>query len=69
MGYHEYREASAIADAILRGDKQMLMGDKVINLPSGQGAGTETQKHTYANQKAIEILDKMQEDKNKHSEN
>lgn len=45
-----------IQKAILRGDKEY----KGIKLPSPQGAGTYTQKSTYAYLKAQEIIKENQ---------
>ena len=48
-----------IARAILRGDKTYTENNVTIELPTGQTAGTETQKLVYARLKARELLTKL----------
>lgn len=64
MSYNDMQFATEISKAILRGDDKMLLADgSVLDLPGGQKCGTETQKQTYANMKAIEIVDEMKKQK------
>jgi len=66
MGYNDMKFATEISKAILSDTKQILLPDgKVLDIPAGQKCGTDFQKQTYANIKAIEIIDKMEEDKKK----
>lgn len=59
MSYQDMNLAKMISSAILRGESQVLVNDKIIDLPSGQKCGTETQKKTYADLKAVEIVENM----------
>lgn len=55
------RLVSEIADAILRGDKEIKMGENdIIKIPSPQRSGTNAQQQTYANMKALEVFEKYQ---------
>lgn len=45
-----------LTNQILAGHPQCLLGDRLIDLPVPQRAGTETQKRYYAEMKAGEIL-------------
>lgn len=64
MGYTDMKFANKIADAILAGDKKMLLEDgSVLDIPNGQGQGTDYQKQSYANMKAIKIVEELNQKK------
>ena len=53
----KYELANKIKNAILNGERMLIMRDNTIfMLPKGQGGGTHTQQHTYAMLKAREIV-------------
>ena len=52
--------ATQISKAILRGDTKMLLPTgKLLDIPTGQKAGTMYQQQTYADQKALKIIDEF----------
>ena len=66
MSRENYNFAKRISQAILQGEEKMLLEDSsILELPKGQGAGTSYQKKTYADMKAIEIIEKLQNERKK----
>ena len=64
MSYNNMKFATNISKAILNGTEKILQPDgKILMIPEGQKSGTDFQKQTYADIKAIEIIEKMEEDK------
>ena len=65
MSIENMRFATRISKAILAGDKKMLLEDgSILEIPGGQKCGTEYQKQTYDNQKALKIIDELEKKKN-----
>lgn len=57
--------ATQISKAILRGDTKMLLPTgKLLDIPTGQKEGTMYQQQTYADQKALKIIDELEAAKN-----
>ena len=52
----KYELINKIKNAILNGERIMIIGDLEIELPKRQGGATYTQQHTYAMLKANEIV-------------
>ena len=52
----KYNLVNKIKNAILNGEKVLIVGDAWLTLPERQGGGTYTQQHTYAMLKAKEIV-------------
>ena len=52
----KYELVNKIKDAILNGERILIIGGGVLELPEGQGGGTYTQQYTYAMLKAKEIV-------------
>ena len=52
----KYDLVNKIKNAILNGERILIIGDGILELPEGQGGGTYTQQHTYAMLKAQEIV-------------
>ena len=52
----KYELINKIKNAILNGERIMIIGDLEIELPKRQGGGTYTQQHTYAMLKANELV-------------
>ena len=52
----KYELVNKIKNAILNGERIIIIGDGILELPKGQGGGTYTQQHTYAMLKANEIV-------------
>jgi len=52
----KYKLVDKIKNAILNGERILIIGDGILELPEGQGGGTYTQQYTYAMLKANEIV-------------
>ena len=52
----KYELVDKIKNAILNGERIVIIGSNSYTLPEGQGGGTYTQQHTYAMLKAREIV-------------
>ena len=52
----KYELVNKIKNAILNGERILIIGDGILELPERQGGGTYTQQHTYAMLKAQEIV-------------
>ena len=52
----KYELANKIKNAILNGERIIIIKGNSYTLPEGQGGGTYTQQHTYAMLKANEIV-------------
>ena len=52
----KYELANKIKNAILNGERILIIKGNSYTLPEGQGGGTYTQQHTYAMLKANEIV-------------
>tara|TARA_R110000851_G_scaffold269408_1_gene422102 strand:- start:1298 stop:1498 length:201 start_codon:yes stop_codon:yes gene_type:complete len=66
MSYNNMKFATNISKAILNGTEKILQPNgKILMIPAGQKSGTDFQKQTYADSKAIEMIEKMEEDKKK----
>ena len=52
----KYELVNKIKNAILNGERILIIGDGTFELPEGQGGGTYTQQHTYAMLKANEMV-------------
>ena len=52
----KYDLINKIKNAILNGERILIIGDGILELPKGQNGGTYTQQHTYAMLKAQEIV-------------
>ena len=64
MSYNYMQFATNISKAILNGTEKILQPDgRILMIPAGQKSGTDFQKQTYADVKAIEIIEKMEKDK------
>ena len=53
---NKYELVNKIKNAILNGERILIIGDGTFELPEGQGGGTYTQQYTYAMLKANEIV-------------
>ena len=52
----KYNLVNKIKNAILNGERILIIGGLEMELPEGQGGGTYTQQHTYAMLKANEMV-------------
>ena len=52
----KYELVTKIKNAILNGERIIIIGDSCYTLPEGQGGGTYTQQHTYAMLEANKII-------------
>tara|TARA_R100001530_G_scaffold127997_1_gene97510 strand:- start:132 stop:305 length:174 start_codon:yes stop_codon:yes gene_type:complete len=52
----KYELVNKIKNAILNGERIVIIRNNSYTLPQGQGGGTYTQQHTYAMLKAQEIV-------------
>ena len=52
----KYKLVNKIKNAILNGERILIIGDGILELPEGQGGGTYTQQHTYAMLEANKII-------------
>ena len=52
----KYKLVEKIRNAILNGERVLIIGDGILELPEGQGGGTYTQQYTYASLKAKELV-------------
>ena len=52
----KYNLVNKIKNAILNGERIMIIGGLEMELPERQGGGTYTQQHTYAMLKANEMV-------------
>ena len=52
----KYDLVNKIKNAILNGERILIIGSNSYILPEGQNSGTYTQQHTYAMLKAQEIV-------------
>ena len=52
----KYDLVNKIKNAILNGERIIIIGSNSYTLPERQGGGTYTQQHTYAMLKAQEIV-------------
>ena len=55
----KYELVNKIKNAILNGERIVVIGSNSYMLPEGQGGGTYTQQHTYARLLANEIVYKQ----------
>ena len=52
----KYELVNKIKNAILNGERIIIIGDSCYTLPERQGGGTHTQQHTYAMLEANKII-------------
>ena len=52
----KYELVNKIKNAILNGERIIVIESNSYTLPEGQGGGTYTQQHTYATLRANEIV-------------